>query len=543
MIRRIKLRWPRKFLNRRLRLISLIILGLFLCGLAYNLYATYKQPVKVVRSVPVVKYKHEGALNYKVHLKPNTIYGTQVLGPGQTYFTKLVDRVEVEASYRFSASKPAQLNGTYNVTADLIAEDMPSKHFVLVPEVKKRIPLLTYEQGAALDYKVIVEPSDLYESTTLEPGQTYFAKLVDYIEATASYQFSGDKPAELHGIYRVVGLLQSEGLWEKEVVILPAKEFNSKDKGANFSQTFSIDLNHFRELVKGIDLQTGVTSRNPKLVVRLVVETQAKVKDGQARETLAPFMIIPLGRSSFKIDGELSQQKVGTIEKIETGPGKLEFGSQEKTFALGKKFSIDPTKFSDLLDNVAKETGVVPREPRLVIKLNVEAKVKAPEGEAAESLTPSLVIPLGESTFKIAGELSQQKAGTIERKETITRKWVLGKRRNNLIPVVIVFLAFLGLLTATRSKPGGPSPTEREVSRARRKHGDRIAEARQALPPKSERVIPLSSMKDLVKVADELGKPVIHQPPASPGEPHLYYVLDGTIRYEYLLGEEGQEED
>jgi len=45
-------------------------------------------------------------------------------------------------------------------------------------------------------------------------------------------------------------------------------------------------------------------------------------------------------------------------------------------------------------------------------------------------------------------------------------------------------------------------------------------------------------MEDLMKVADELLKPVIHQPPSTPEEAHAYYVLDGTTRYQYLLTKE-----
>ena len=43
-------------------------------------------------------------------------------------------------------------------------------------------------------------------------------------------------------------------------------------------------------------------------------------------------------------------------------------------------------------------------------------------------------------------------------------------------------------------------------------------------------------MEDLMKIADELLKPVIHQPPTTPEEAHGYYVFDGATRYEYLLG-------
>ena len=53
-------------------------------------------------------------------------------------------------------------------------------------------------------------------------------------------------------------------------------------------------------------------------------------------------------------------------------------------------------------------------------------------------------------------------------------------------------------------------------------------------PPEAEKVVILDSMEDLVKVADELAKPIIYQSPQSSIEPYVYFVVDGTNRYQYL---------
>jgi hypothetical protein len=42
-------------------------------------------------------------------------------------------------------------------------------------------------------------------------------------------------------------------------------------------------------------------------------------------------------------------------------------------------------------------------------------------------------------------------------------------------------------------------------------------------------------MEDLIKVADELGKPVVHQSGGSLKDVQSYYVIDGYTRYEYSL--------
>lgn len=46
-----------------------------------------------------------------------------------------------------------------------------------------------------------------------------------------------------------------------------------------------------------------------------------------------------------------------------------------------------------------------------------------------------------------------------------------------------------------------------------------------------ETVIPLGSLDDLVRISDDLLKPVLHQ--ASEGR-HVYCTIDGSVRYQYI---------
>ena len=53
-----------------------------------------------------------------------------------------------------------------------------------------------------------------------------------------------------------------------------------------------------------------------------------------------------------------------------------------------------------------------------------------------------------------------------------------------------------------------------------------------------EILVPVISMEDLINLSDSLFKPVIHIHPSVPGDPHEYYVSDGTTRYRYVLGDD-----
>jgi len=70
------------------------------------------------------------------------------------------------------------------------------------------------------------------------------------------------------------------------------------------------------------------------------------------------------------------------------------------------------------------------------------------------------------------------------------------------------------------------------VPEIKKKYGERIAEAKVEASAAREKIT-LSSMEDLIKIADELAKPIISQ--ASSRVAHSYVVLDGIVCYEYIL--------
>lgn len=99
----------------------------------------------------------------------------------------------------------------------------------------------------------------------------------------------------------------------------------------------------------------------------------------------------------------------------------------------------------------------------------------------------------------------------------------------------IFFLSFaFSLVLLLTSKPVEISASERAALGIKKKYGERMAEAIGQTPVKDEKIIYLGSMADLITVADELGKPVIHVALGASRDSHVYFVLDGTTRYQYM---------
>jgi hypothetical protein len=106
-----------------------------------------------------VSYSQKGRFDYEVYLKPNSLYETDVLrsstppavepppatalGPGQTYFSNIVDNVMASFSYQFASDKPvSNLIEQLDVTAVLGYPDMWSRSFTLVPNTNYTGPFM-----------------------------------------------------------------------------------------------------------------------------------------------------------------------------------------------------------------------------------------------------------------------------------------------------------------------------------------------------------------------------------------------------------------
>ena len=103
-----------------------------------------------------------------------------------------------------------------------------------------------------------------------------------------------------------------------------------------------------------------------------------------------------------------------------------------------------------------------------------------------------------------------------------------------LYPVLTgIFIASLVtlLIYFRRFRPEKLPSVEDELLRIRRKYKDTIVDVEE-LPQRAtgDTVAVVTSLDELVKIADSLFKPVLHE---AQSEGHTYCVIDGAIRYTY----------
>jgi hypothetical protein len=195
-------------------------------------------------------------------------------------------------------------------------------------------------------------------------------------------------------------------------------------------------------------------------------------------------------------------------------------------------FPIDIEYFTMVIDAIGQETGVRGSSPNIVIKADVYTVAHTDLGTINEVYTQTLSGKLEANTLSFDKVLSGSKLGSIG--APVSESSGGGSRAPWIIGLVIALLA-LGYFgwSQTQLRVAPVSVGESEAARARKKYRQMMVDVEELPWAKpTETVIPLNSLDDLVRIADDLVKPVLHQ--VNEGQ-HTYCVIDGAIRYQYII--------
>lgn len=187
--------------------------------------------------------------------------------------------------------------------------------------IEKKIIKYQYMQKANIGYEVSLKPNVLYSEKKLGMGQIYPSNFVDQLQTTFSYQYRGDKKADIKGKYCVVATVQGEEkeekkvkvLWSKDFLLIPETSFNSTEESVEFKRKVPINYGTFNKFAGEVQNATEISSQ-VKLLINWKINIEAKTNDGLIKEELTPNITLPLGKKFFEIEGELTKEKPGALE-------------------------------------------------------------------------------------------------------------------------------------------------------------------------------------------------------------------------------------
>lgn len=123
-------------INKLLRLIIIIATLLIFFALSFLLYKELKVPEIEEKTVKLYSYTHKSSIDYKVFLKPNSLYSSKSLGKGKYYIANYVDEIQSTFNYEFKGDVPVDIKGYYEIAAVIEGYTVVEKERITIWEKK-----------------------------------------------------------------------------------------------------------------------------------------------------------------------------------------------------------------------------------------------------------------------------------------------------------------------------------------------------------------------------------------------------------------------
>lgn len=469
--------------------------------------------------------------------------------------------------------------------------------------VEKTQTQVKFEQQGSFDYRVTAIPSFLQGGTAAAETETVPVPL-SYIESfTMTYDFTAESGAggrmsvdavlENPGIWQkavnlagapeagslsfavdLISLQETADTINKEIgagtgstkLTMRATVTNgiiSNGQPTDFIQDLPVELT--RTVVKmGSGLQmsrdgaTGTFGYQIQLTDNLLYGPVIITPPGQQSSTMVTlgpedtvFLKLVQGMEvdyQFRLSAEPPLQQLSSEVTIQAVAANPEVWSKTYDLVLAQtyngevrvSFPLDFNRFTELYDNVQKETGVAASEQALTLLATVHTTGQTDRGRIDETFSQSITTNLRAGVLKWEGDMKKAAPGVVESKQSVAEAvLILGRPvlEIRIIGAVLTatLLVILGLyLWHNRRRQENESlQLAKKAADLERKYNALFVQVN-GLPINriGDTILPVETMEDLVKVGQELLKPINH---AWDKNIHLYWVYDDHKRYEYQL--------
>jgi hypothetical protein len=556
-----------KFIQRafiddpRLKTVSIIVVLVLLLASGYGIWKAYTMPLAWEEPITLVNYEHQGEFDYQVFIRPGHIFSPPPIElpkvePNEEeeerpqYFLNLIEYMEIGFDYVFTPDYPCRFTSS-DVYIVAILEG-PSGWQKEVP-LKSRsgdeylttsflLELEDFEEIIDEVEEELLEDDDDEEEYT-EPEE-YIYDLV--IEARVKVStFTGEEWVDDTFVQPLEISVGGDTIeWDTELNLSERRCYWGRYGGFSYKHTgnfsYTIWLDEDKTALYGV----GVSELSPEPYWPPLVISRSP------GEVYFP-RLIDIMKSSFSYSFICDQPVTDLVEEVEVTailkypeieaiPGYPEVW--QKTFTLVPEtqesggfvleFPVDINYFSRLTEVIREEIGMGAPTHDLTINAEVHTRAVTQFGPIDEVFTHTLRGALGTTTITWDKEVEKSEAATIAGTKIVTDPDVPKYRLWSRIAAAVLLVIFLFVTWHAIWARPVMSKIAQEAFRAKKKHRNVIVDiAKLPAAQREQVVIPVGSLEELIKVADNLLKPVLHQAGA---DKHTYCVIDGLTRYEYI---------
>jgi hypothetical protein len=526
--------WKAFARSRRLRITCFALAGALLVA---SIVGLGHSPAAPTEEVPTAKYEHKGHFDYTVYLKPSILYGDVILTDEEeeeevpmVFFRDIMKEVNLSFSYDFSCSRP--LSSVTNKVVVLIIAENPDVWQKEMTQLEETHEGTEFSVDFPLDLRNLDSTVDDIENeigivgrerqfiiravvtTTAETtlGQTMedtFSYELTAMLTAKKLELTGDLEASEEG-YREGARYEARGRFDYEVSLKTNKLYDTTVLRSEAPpvpepptpvQTLGPGLVYFPKIIDNIEASFSY---------RFLCDRPISAQSQEVEIT-----------ATIENPGKWSKSLVVMPET-----------SREGSFAI--PFFIDIQYFTRVIDAIGQETGIPGTSHNITIKADVHTVAQTDVGTINEVYTQTLSGKLESNILIFDEELSRSKSGILGG-AAIPGASQEGRSRTPWIIGLVVALLALGYFGWNQTQLGVAmvSAGEAEAARAKKKYKQVMVDVEELPEVKpTEIVIPLNSLDDLVRIADDLVKPILHW--VQEGR-HSYCVIDSGVRYLYVI--------
>lgn len=203
---------------------------------------------------------------------------------------------------------------------------------------------------------------------------------------------------------------------------------------------------------------------------------------------------------------------------------RTDFTIDDENMVLEENINIRLDEYNEFVEEIL-ETSKINCQTSLHIAMNINIEGDTGIEEIQESISPNLIIPLNTSMFEIGGNTNIEEPGVIEEIRQINLPVNIKQVTIYGIILGILVIGVILLIFFTEIVPD-KDPLEKSLKKLFKKYGDRFVALNSEITIPSENINEVKSIDDLVRVADEIGKPIMYKYSSNYENIDKFYVID-----------------
>lgn len=300
-----------------------------------------------------------------------------------------------------------------------------------------------------------------------------------------------------------------------------------------YNYTNKFDYDYKVNLIKNKYMQDAeITDKSLAYVTDLIDTTDIELnyeyiadKESDLKYT---YSIIGKMQVVYTKDGE--EQKIWDEEETLVEEKQLEENTNK--ISINENLDLDLKDKNKLLSEFKQEMGMS-IDAKYTITLNINIKTEVENKEINVNYTPTIQVDLAEKTSKISGE------NNLEDTQYISKEYNVSSSGNIFIIILDIILLVISILLlkyATKSKATNRVRNEfrQELNRILKICQDKIVQVSTRPIDKPEDVVLVKDFGEIVKISEELFKPILYYFD-SQKEEAWFSVISGKTIYRYIL--------